>query len=112
MASADPGEQAADVSAIAHDKRTEGFSGADLSNLVREAGLAVMREWREKNLSAAGTGTGQQVKWSPPAILARHFEAALARVRPSVALEDRQRHGRVHQRIREGMGAIQALNLR
>mgnify|MGYP005997112361 FL=1 len=81
-----------------------------LEDPTREAGLAVMREWREKNLSAAGTG--QQVKWSPPAILARHFEAALARVRPSVALEDRQRYGRVHQRIREGMGAIQALNLR
>jgi len=101
-----PENCAADLTAIAHDPRTDGFSGADLSALVREAGLAVMREWREKNLAAA---PGEQVKWSPPAILARHFEAALSRVRPSVALEDRQRYGRVHKRIREGMGAIQAL---
>ena len=102
-----------DLSSVARDPRTEGFSGADLSALVREAGLAVMREWREKALAASTTSsnTASEVTSEPPRIFARHFEIALQKVRPSVAKEDRERYSRVHARIREGMGPIQALSL-
>jgi hypothetical protein len=42
-------------------------------------------------------------------IMARHFEVAYSKVRPSVALEDRIKHDKVHQYIKDGMGAIEAL---
>jgi SpoVK/Ycf46/Vps4 family AAA+-type ATPase len=35
---------------IGSDNRSEGFSGADLAALVREAGLAVIREWQNELL--------------------------------------------------------------
>jgi hypothetical protein len=40
----------------------------------------------------------------------RHFEAALRKVRPSVTMKDRLRYEMVHKFIRNGMGAVQALN--
>jgi ribosome biogenesis ATPase len=40
---------------IAHDPRVEGFSGADLAALVREAGLAVLQEWRQGRIAAAAS---------------------------------------------------------
>lgn len=79
-----------------------GFSGADLAALVREAGLAVMMEWREK-----GEGVDD---FSFQSISARHFERAFQKVRPSVSPEDRMRYDLVHKFIREdGLGAIEAL---
>lgn len=52
-------------------------SGADLSALIREAGLACLRE---NLLNNATSG----VKRDPPAIARRHFETAFERVSPSV----------------------------
>ena len=139
-----------DVAAVAHDERTEGFSGADCAACVREAGLAVMREWREtfsdtaKNTAAttgrpisssspstststststsssAGSSTSAIVSGTnvvvvdtslPPQIQGRHFEQALARVRPSVSKPERERYDRVHELVKGGMGAIQALQV-
>jgi len=115
------------LTAVACDARAEGFSGADLSALVREAGLAVMREWMaEGGLASSihtplgvgvcvgvGVGVGVGVSAEPLAgprpILGRHFEAAFAKVRPSVAPEDRLRYERVHRHIKAGLGAVQAL---
>ena len=39
-----------------------------------------------------GSGTGSGLSSNPVCICSRHFEAALNRVRPSVALHDRQRY--------------------
>ena len=110
-----------DLKSIAIDSRTNGFSGADLAALVREAGLAVMQEWREKAVrtaQAAAVDAGKayspsSIVWpvGTPRIAARHFEVALSRVRPSVSEEDRQRYERVHLRLRDGIGAIQALQM-
>jgi len=133
------------LTAVACDARAEGFSGADLSALVREAGLAVMREWMaEGGLASSihtpvgvcvgvgvgvgvgvdvgvgvgvgvcvGMGVGVGVSAEPLAgprpILGRHFEAAFAKVRPSVAPEDRLRYERVHRHIKAGLWAMQAL---
>jgi ribosome biogenesis ATPase len=107
-----------DIAGIGGDPRTEGFSGADLSALVREAGLAVVRELMRggkvaeseasdgtdiasaveapavsdgiENDSSSSTNTRQEVS-SVVCISGRHFEAALKRVRPSVAPVDRLR---------------------
>ena len=162
---------------------TSGFSGADMAALVREAGLAVVRELMSNNSHPVGFGTpavehasGGKIDHCPSSatsssegavrdatssgdggltvahteeqqppvcISARHFESALQRVRPSVALQDRQRwvecetmashflliicssllfnlihattclcdrYERVHQNIKDGMGAIEALS--
>ena len=110
---------------------TSGFSGADMAALVREAGLAVVRELMSSNSHPVGFSTpavghasggksdhfpssatsssggavgdasssgdsglavAHTVEEQPPVcISARHFESALQKVRPSVALQDRQR---------------------
>lgn len=139
-----------DISTVARDPRAEGFSGADLSALVREAGLAVVREIvnATKNravshsgsggmvtsediigrayvsttdLSAlavdavAGTGetapTAEKAQEERRSIQGKHFEAAFAKVRASVTAKDRRRYELVNGFIKEGMGAIQALQL-
>ena len=128
-----PADGGVDVVKIGSDPRTEGFSGADLAALVREAGLAVIRDMNlsqappggtnSSSSSSAGAGiissegilvgngdigggsvSGQlagcyisgatataAASDSGCCITARHFESALQRVRPSVALQDRKR---------------------
>ena len=123
-----PSEGGVDVAKIGSDPRTEGFSGADLAALVREAGLAVIRDMNLSHTPAGGSssGAGDIVSSSGGdgdigggsvsgqlagccisgdtatvgsstgggagcCITARHFESALQRVRPSVALQDRKR---------------------
>jgi len=124
----DPDKDGVNLTTLGRDHRTEGFSGADCAALVREAGLAVIREWREAAAAAAtaaaaaaaaaaGAGGGADgagveaspMAWTNPSIAARHFEAAFLRVRPSVAAADRARYERVERNLREGMGALQAL---
>lgn len=90
-----------DISKVMSDVRSEGFSGADIANLLREAGLAVIREWYGN--SEFGNSTSNNV------IMGRHFEEAFTRVRPSVSLEDRKRYEKVHEYIKAGMGPVQAL---
>lgn len=83
-------------------KRFLGFSGADLAALVREGGLAVMSEWREKmearriqrgldvsNGTSDGLDSVADLEFSK--ISTRHFEVAFSKVRPSVSPDDRAR---------------------
>ena len=88
-----------DLEAIGRSDRTEGFSGADLAALVREAGISVVREWSDAS----------SIVEEESCICARHFKEAFSRVRPSVSPFDRERYERVHQYIKQGMGAIEAL---
>ena len=69
------------LAALGLDPRCEGFSGADMSNLVREASMAALREV----IRRAAVG-GEVV------VEGRHFEAAFATVRPSVGARDRARY--------------------
>ena len=109
------------------DERAEGFSGADCAAFLREAGLAVMREWLEKHpvgmvsgvestsasssTSSAAEEEGEPAWEESPRICARHFEAAFSRSRPSVSEKDRRRYEMVHHLIKEGKPAIQALHI-
>ena len=106
-----------DFNALAHDPRAEGFSGADLAALVREAGLAVLQEWRQNRRAVAlsadlskGTDMNGQIPLSPfdatdsstlsiPSICMRHFETAFERIHPSVSAEDRKRYWSTNCRI-------------
>ncbi len=53
---------------------TEGFSGADIENLVREAAMAAVRK-----------------DWKPKPVEMKHFEEALNEVRPSLSPDDVKR---------------------
>nr|XP_018903234.1 PREDICTED: nuclear valosin-containing protein-like [Bemisia tabaci] len=57
----------------------EGFSGADLAALVREAGVQALREYLEEPSSVLG---------GLESISLRHFEAALKKIRKSVSDKD------------------------
>ena len=92
------------LEAIAADERSDGFSGADLAALVREAGMAVMREMRQVSEDQ------RDELCERAAIGARHFEEALQRTRPSVAREDRLRYARVQAFLTAGLGPVEALN--
>ena len=73
---------------IASDPRAEGYSGADLAALVREAGLAVIREWRAtQNNNTDPTA----IDTMSTTICGRHFESAFGKMRSSVSLQDRKR---------------------
>ena len=53
---------------------TEGYSGADIEGLIREAAMAAVR-----------------VDWKPKPVEMKHFEEALQEVRPSISPEDIKR---------------------
>jgi ribosome biogenesis ATPase len=82
------------IESIGFDSRLDGFSGADLAALVREAGLEVIREITDKsNMPSAVLETNECAILDESELIIRshHFEAALKRVKPSVSLQDRQR---------------------
>jgi ribosome biogenesis ATPase len=86
-----------DLAAIGGSGRAEGYSGADCAALLREAGLAVMKE---NNVN----GT------VPLCIMAKHFDLAFHAVIPSVSKKDQARYDRLRDkmaqaRTREGVGS-------
>lgn len=74
-----------DLHRIAHDQRCEGFTGADLFALVREASLAAIRE--RLLVDHGGGGGADQIKVSM-----RHVDIAFGKVKRSVSLADLQRY--------------------
>lgn len=76
------------LSAIAHDPRCEGFSGADLSALVREAGIAALRE------TDLATATDLSIHmW--------HFDRAFETVFPSVSRADQRMFDKMKKNLRK-----------
>lgn len=97
---------------IAEDPRCDGFTGADLSALVREAGLSVIKELSAANELAMTTGGSTDATTAPiTKICARHFEMALSKVKPSVSPQDRIRYEKVRFYLKQGLSAIEALRL-
>lgn len=70
---------------MATDPRLDGFTGADLSSLVREASLNALRQKID--------GILPQDK--DVILNFKHFDAALNKVRPSVSIVDRQRYNQM-----------------
>jgi ribosome biogenesis ATPase len=77
-----------DLNLIGASSRAEGYSGADCAALLREAGLAVLKE---------DVGTG--VDFSSLCIAPRHFDYAFAHVIPSVSHKDQARYNRMRDRM-------------
>ncbi|RZF40808.1 hypothetical protein LSTR_LSTR003318 [Laodelphax striatellus] len=64
-----------------------GFTGADLSSLVREAGIESLKEFVEQACPPTTPAAAPQLT-----VAARHFAAALAKVKPSVSEMDQKRY--------------------
>lgn len=64
-----------DLTAIASRPQLEGYSGADLASLVREAGVQALQEF---------IGSGGDPAVGPLSVALRHFDAAAGKIRPSV----------------------------
>ena len=71
---------------LARSSRADGYSGADCAALLREAGLAVLKE----SMEDAST---------PMEITRRHFEYAFDHVLPSVSKRDQQRYDKMRDRM-------------
>jgi len=74
---------AEDVDLAEIAKRTEGYTGADLAAVCKEAALAALRE--------AGR---------PTKVTMGHFLKALEKIKPSVTREDRVRYERLAEEFR------------
>lgn len=79
-----------DLAAVATDSRANGYSGADCAALLREAGLAVLRDHDH--------GHDEE---GPPSlrITAKHFDYAFAHVKPSVSKKDQAKYDRMRDRM-------------
>jgi ribosome biogenesis ATPase len=100
-----------DLDAIGRCRRSEGYSGADLAALLRESGLAVLKEdmlYQQSTATAAiaaatsrnGEGNEAEVETEAsvaPALIItkRHFDYAFDHVMPSVSRKDQARYDRM-----------------
>lgn len=69
-------------------RRTEGYTGADLAALVKEAAMLALRETIEEKLSTAKP------------VDVKHFEEALKVVQPSLTREDIMRYEELAKNIK------------
>ncbi|CAN0247079.1 unnamed protein product [Ectocarpus sp. 12 AP-2014] len=76
-----------DLHAIGHSPKAEGFSGADLAALLREAGLDVLRQLKSREL-IVGKGAYTE-KGAGTVVMATNFNNAFLRTQPSVSATDR-----------------------
>ena len=85
-----------DLTAIGSSAKAEGYSGADCAALLREAGLAVLKEDISKETAVDATDA---VETAALQITARHFDYAFSHVVPSVSRKDQARYNRMRDRM-------------
>ncbi|KAJ1815576.1 Ribosome biogenesis ATPase rix7, partial [Coemansia sp. RSA 2598] len=83
-----------DLAAVAADKRCEGFSGADLAGLIREASVAALRSvfYPEDRDGPAPDGAPRAASSQGVQVTRGHFQVALQRTSPSVSAADMRRY--------------------
>jgi ribosome biogenesis ATPase len=81
-----------DLEAIGKSPRAEGYSGADCAALLREAGLAVLKEDIAIHISCRQDVTLLRITTS-------HFDIAFSSVMPSVSNKDQARYDRIRNRM-------------
>jgi ribosome biogenesis ATPase len=92
-----------DLHSIASDERCRNFSGADLSSLVREAGVVALKKkffhgQNIKDLDASGYYEQQQES-DEVEVTQEDFLKALSSINPSVSDKDRARYERLNKRM-------------
>lgn len=107
---ATPLDPSVNLVAIARDERCRNFSGADLSSLVREAGVLALKKKFFKGqeieqLDASGFYEEDEGMVDDSITVTQHdFELALASINPSVNDRDRQKYEKLNRRM--GWGII------
>lgn len=86
-------EKNVDFVLVGKSPRAEGFSGADCAALLREAGLAVLRD------DLAASSSRDPTSEAGLCIAMRHFDYAFNHVMPSVSARDQARYDRIRQRM-------------
>ncbi|QQP32327.1 Nuclear VCPlike, partial [Caligus rogercresseyi] len=84
-----------DVSFATLSEESEGYTGADISALVREASISAFKEFslRPKTLMKV-----------PTRVAKRHFQKAKCRIRPSVSKEDRIKYETMKRKYSAALG--------
>ena len=82
-----PVESDVDFYSLSHDNKMEGFTGADIANVVHEAQAAALEDLIE----------GRIADDSNFSLTKEHFNKALMKVQPSVSKEDREHYNRMIQ---------------
>ncbi|KAI9224516.1 P-loop containing nucleoside triphosphate hydrolase protein [Blastocladiella britannica] len=96
-----------DLAAVAHDTRCNGFSGADLAALVREASVTALRDHLAR-LAASAEPMAVDAE-TTLTVTGAHFDRALDVVRPSVAEAERRSYASLHRKLFSGGGvAVEA----
>ena len=92
-----------DLNKIGTSPKAEGYSGADCAALLREAGLAVLKETMNDNTSAKTTNESDMdvegTNSTALCICPHHFDYAFDHVVPSVSRKDQARYRRMRDRM-------------
>lgn len=99
-----PLDPSIDLSVIAHDERCRNFSGADLSALIREAGVIALKGKFFKNSEERIDGDHDMMEEESEVsdeiiVTSRDFEKALNSVKPSVNDRDRAKYDRLNKKM-------------
>ncbi|SAM78092.1 related to RIX7-AAA-type ATPase required for biogenesis and nuclear export of 60S ribosomal subunits [Ustilago bromivora] len=97
-----------DLQSIAYDAKLEGFSGADLAALVREAAVLALRERILFHNSQPATTAvplkkekkkGAEEEGVKVTVMHLHFVAALSKIQPSVSAQQRRKYSSLRQKL-------------
>lgn len=87
------------LAVIASDTRCEGFSGADLGALVREAAVAALTQALPSSIEEENDEMVSTKEKPVVLIKAAHFEKALSKVFPSVSAQQRRKYENLRNRF-------------
>lgn len=85
---------------VGKSPRAHGYSGADCAALVREAGLAVLKE--DATCHSGGNAFTENL-----CISSRHFDRAFDSVMPSVSKKDQARYDRIRDRMARARSRVE-----
>lgn len=91
-----------DVRTVAASDRCDGFSGADMAALLREACVQALRS-QSAHVAAAAHGGAPLAS---PRVTREHFDAALQLVMPSVSRADARRYDELRRKLRRSRNQI------
>ena len=81
-----------DLQKIGSDPRCDGYSGADMSALVREASMSALREALKNSVS------------TPISVSKVHFERAFYNLKPSVGEKDQLKYRAIQKKFCHKLG--------